>query len=219
MTGYTEDDILGATDDAQDNITWPDFEHLDYDILAVRLAAYRDDERWAIVFSSTQWNPASHSLINVIAEPLGNCIEIPEGDEVAVRTFDVVQVEIDRDDPELEERGSISEVRVRGEKIDLDKLELPEPEAGRDETFWLSAAIANKYRDKLLPTDEELARFFPDGAPPKFLELAEWHHAKRGLASEWEVFQLLAKAMVEGAPDLYQPTEEPNTHWRNWMDK
>jgi Family of unknown function (DUF7003) len=219
MVAYTEEDILSALDDAQDNITWPDFEHLNYDILAVRLAAYRDDERWAIVFSTIQWNPASHDLFEVIAEPLGNCIEIPEGDELTVRLFDVVQVEIDPDDPALEERGSISEVRIRGKKIDLDKLELPEPEAGRDETFWLSVAIVDKYRNHLPPTDKELARFFPDGMPPKFLELGEWHHAKWGVASEWEVFQLLAKAMVEGDADIYRPTEKPNMHWRNWMNK
>jgi Family of unknown function (DUF7003) len=220
MTDYTEDDILGALDDAQDGEGWPDFEHLDYEILAARLTAFRDDERWAIVFSMIQWEPASDSGIVVMTEPIGNCIELPDDDEYLARRIDTVALEIDADDDALADVGYISDVRLRGKAIPVSRLTIaPDPEVEREEAFWVALAAASQYREQMLPNDEELARFFPDGAPPKFLVLDDWHHSKYGLAREWELFRLLAKAIVKGDPSLYQPTEPPNTNWRNWIEK
>jgi hypothetical protein len=33
-----------------------------------------------------------------------------------------------------------------------------------------------------------------------------------------EVFRLLADVLVTGEAARYQPSEEPNTHWKNWLD-
>jgi len=222
MAAYSEDDILSALDDAQGSITWPDFEHLDYDVLYARLSAYRDEERWAIVFSMIQWDPSSNTVIVVMTEPLGNCISLPDDEDEAynARRFDTVEFEFAPGNEDMAEVGYVSEVALRGKKIASSEFEIKaDPEIGRDGTFWLAVAVTEKYRQEILPTEKELARFFSNGMPPIFLELSEWHHSKWGLASEWEVFQLLARAMVKGDARLYQPSEDPNTDWRNWMDK
>ena len=222
MAAYTEEDILGVLDDAQDRVTWPDFEHLDYDILYARLSAYRDDERWAVVFGMVQWNPSSNTVIVVMTEPLGNCIELPDDEDEAFNAcrFDTVAFEFEPDNEDLAEVGYVSNVKLRGKEFASSIFEVKaDPDSDRDETFWLAVAVTEKYHQEILPTEKELARFFPNGMPPKFLEVSEWHHSKWGLASEWEVFQLLAKAIVAGDPALYQPTEEPNTDWRDWVSK
>lgn len=220
MTAYTEEDILGAIDDAQSRETWPDFEHLDYDILAARLTAFRDNERWAIVFSMVQWDPASDTGIVVMTEPVGNCVGLPDEDEYLARRVDSVALDIDPDDDALADVGYISSVRIWDEEIAVSALTIEAaPEVERDEAFWVALAAVNRYRDQMLLNDDDLARYCPDGIPPKFLVMDDWHHSKWGLASEWEVFQLVAKALVKGDPSLYQPTEEPNTNWRNWIGK
>lgn len=220
MAAYSEDDILGALDDAQDGITWPDFEHLDYDILAARLSAYRDEERWAIIFSMIQWDPSSDTGLVVMVEPVGNCIELPDEEEFLACRLEIAELEIDPADHELESLGYVSSLRIRDKKITAPTLNIVrDPDVIREDAFWVAQAAVEKHKAEIMPSDEELARYFPEGSPPKFLELNEWHHSQWGLASEWEVFQLLAKAMVKGDPTLYQPTAEPNTDWRNWMDK
>lgn len=51
--------------------------------------------------------------------------------------------------------------------------------------------------------------------------LDEWHHpdVMDGVRpSESETFMLLADVLVDGRPELYRPTQAPNTHWSNWPD-
>lgn len=33
-----------------------------------------------------------------------------------------------------------------------------------------------EYKEKLLPTTEEITQFFPEGLPPLFLSLDQWYH-------------------------------------------
>jgi hypothetical protein len=296
---YTADDILGELDDVQAGEPWkfPMFDHEDYATLTVRLSAFRDQERWAILLCAVEWS--SDDLLTPVVMPVGNCVRIPspenyaelraehtdyvrehsrplenpfanldlgvlsqlgiskdllgqeamrelEGDiqqsagrlsamfedhdkplsgaefesridkemdlqiDYMGRRLDTVQVEYDFDDESLAGRGYVSSVRIRGKAIDLSQYDIDEDDE-TEGSFRLAVAVLRQYRDDILPTDAELSRFFQGGMPPRFLVAEAWHYSKWGLASEWEVFQQLAHAMVAGDASLYQPTEEPTT--------
>jgi Family of unknown function (DUF7003) len=138
--------------------------------------------------------------------------EIERNADYTSRRLRTVEFEYDPDDESLAGHGYVSSVRIRGTVIDLSQFDIDEDNE-TEGSFRLGLAILRQYRSEILPTDVELARFFHEKAPPPFLQVEAWHYSKWGLASEWEVFQQLAHAMVEGEPSLYQPTEEPSTDY------
>ena len=54
----------------------------------------------------------------------------------------------------------------------------------------------------------------------QILQLEEWNHPDlvEEIPSESETFQQLAKVLCTGNTDYYNPTQLPNTDWRNWLD-
>ena len=267
MPAYTEDDILGALDDAQASERFPELDDSRYIPLSARILAYRDDARWAIIFCLIRWD--SSDGITVRVEPIGNCVTVPRPDnydellaefaeewddledihkedfeiedgvitklprrpldveleeefapsaEYYAKQLNTVEFEMDYGNGDLEKWGYVSRVCIRGREVDLDRLKLePDFALEKDGGFWVAVALLERYREELLPRDQELAKYFSDGAPPKFIVLDEWHYSRYNLPSQWEVFGMLAKVMVEGDVSLYQPTEEPNTHWESWV--
>lgn len=129
------------------------------------------------------------------------------------RRLDSVKVEFDFDDAALENRGFVSAVKVRGEQVDLSGLEI-EPDASRDPAFAIGLAVVRKYRDRILANAEEAARFFPDGMPPVFMVIDQWHYAKWVRPSKTELFQQLARAIASNDPACYAPTRAANTEWQ-----
>jgi hypothetical protein len=53
---------------------------------------------------------------------------------------------------------------------------------------------------------------------PLLIRLSEWRHCDvvMELSGDCEAFQMIAEAIAQNNPDLYCPTEPPNTHWSNW---
>ncbi|HKB59970.1 MAG TPA: hypothetical protein VKC56_08000 [Gallionellaceae bacterium] len=129
------------------------------------------------------------------------------------RRLDSVKLEYDFDNESLEHRGYVRAVRVRGKQVDFAKLTI-EPDDSRDAAFAIGLAAVRKYRDQMLANAAEAARFFPDGMPPVFMVIDQWHYSKWVRPSKTEVFQQLARALAENDPACYAPTREPNTEWQ-----
>jgi len=280
MPKLTEAGILETFDAASASYDWPDFGNLNIDTLSSRLIAYRDDERWAVVFNSIIWS--DRNLCTAV-EPIGNCVSIPVRSDL-VQASEALYEDLRKDFYEDPRRKALIEkfrpggffwglfklmgakesemvdplkefertkqdrimenarfaakhidtvnfdyaddgetvvrISVRGEPIVLAQLDVqPQAEVPNDRAFWTAVAVADKYRDRILAQEEELANFFPEGLPPRLLALDDWRHSEEEAPSETETFRLLARAIATGNADDFRPTEKPNTHWKNWFPK
>ncbi len=118
------------------------------------------------------------------------------------------------------------EVTVRHQAISLPTLEtyprhgiyLEEPP--RAQVFELCRYLADIAREQVLATPEE-RRVSVLPAMRQILQLEEWHHPDLcggEQASQTETFRQLAQVLSSGDITFYQPSEPPNTHWRNWPE-
>jgi hypothetical protein len=94
-------------------------------------------------------------------------------------------------------------------------------EAPRVQVFELCRLLAPIAREQVLATPKE-RRVSVRPEMQQILQLDEWHHPnvvdgeKRPSGSE--TFQHLARVLATGDVKLYQPSQPPNTHWRNWPE-
>lgn len=80
--------------------------------------------------------------------------------------------------------------------------------------------LSETLRSHILVTpDEQRISVRPD--MERILQLEEWNHPdliSGELPSDSQAFQQLAEVLISGDSKVYQPTESPNTHWKNWPD-
>ena len=88
----------------------------------------------------------------------------------------------------------------------------------RVQVFELCRFLADIAREQVLATPRERrASVLPE--MEQILQLEEWHHpnvADDERPSGSETFRQLAEVLATGDVKLYQPSQPPNTHWRNW---
>ncbi len=91
----------------------------------------------------------------------------------------------------------------------------------RVQVFELCRFVADIAREQVLATPEERrVSILPE--MEEILLLEEWHHPNvvddEERPSGSETFQQLAGVLATGDVGLYQPSQPPNTHWRNWPE-
>lgn len=180
----------------------------------VRLNAYRDEHRWAVIVERlgyfhrvgdveegveiqlTAFGSAVESRSETISDLVG---EIQEGDL-------------------LGEQWAVSEhasaLLIRGQ-------EAPIPPSRGQGLEVLLRTLLETHQEPLRATEAELrALLGRDEDLPLFLRLTEWRHPilPDEHPSQVETFPLLAEAIAAGRPELYAPTQPPNTHWSNWPE-
>jgi hypothetical protein len=83
----------------------------------------------------------------------------------------------------------------------------------------VAIALADKYREELLASEDEYRILIPDGLT-EVLRLDEWHHPDWDCpASQTETFPLIAEVLFTGNSNLYKPPTNPNTDWKLWLPK
>jgi hypothetical protein len=91
----------------------------------------------------------------------------------------------------------------------------------RVRTFELCRFVADTNREAVLATPEERCICVLPGMT-QILQLEEWNHPDvldaNARPSGSETFQQLAQILQTGNTALYNPSEQPNTDWRNWPD-
>ena len=121
---------------------------------------------------------------------------------------------------ELDDEENIISILVRGEDIDPTGLAIQsnydvQPEYG----FWISVALAEKYKESLLATQAEIKQFIP----PDFqhlLTIDEWDHPTWDMPPSRTVsFPHIANVLVTSDPSLWMSVKAPNTHWSHWLPK
>jgi hypothetical protein len=98
-------------------------------------------------------------------------------------------------------------------------IELEQPP--RVQVFELCRFLADVAREQVLATPKERrVSVLPEMG--QILQLEEWHHPnvvdEEERPSGSETFQQLARVLATGDVRLYQPSQPPNTHWRNWPE-
>jgi hypothetical protein len=197
----------------------------------LRMHVYRDDAEWLIILQELCVNNMRTSEFDSFCNtvhtfgsrcipddnqnteflyPLDNCPDAPLFDE-----FEWFA----RDDAHC--------VMLRGQRIELDlspgqlkKKGITLFEPPKADPVAIMRSLVPEYRDLLFCTEAELTDYNPTNLP-FFLRLDEWYHPNL-VEEEWpsqtETFQMLAQAIVTGNKSLYRPTQEPNTHWKNWPE-
>jgi hypothetical protein len=227
MATYTADEILAYFDRLAERYEFPTLDDGVSITGAVRLTAYRDEERWAVLVEDLcfWYGSSEQTEIVTVIHRLGNCVERPVlcNDGVGGMTF------LDGEDQpvrliEGEDWTAITAV-IRGRPVpfpwdafEYEARDIPrnmksyEPEPY--EVMWF---LLPEHREAMLATEDELRRHVPAGLP-FFLRLDEWLHPLVGeTPSQNETFRKLAEALAHGDPNRFIPPATTNTHWKNWL--
>ncbi|MVT10024.1 hypothetical protein GO493_17265 [Chitinophaga sp. ysch24] len=198
-----------------------------------RLSAYGDNTRWVLLIEVVGYNyrAGGHNGIENCLYFFGNCLPFEPG----VQNFNFLFATDNSEDgetfgPEYRSKylnPAIKSMLLNGEKIPVSHdpdfytsrgIELKE--APSIHIWEFVRAINTDYRDSFLALEEEIRVRIPKDLP-LILRLDEWFHndlAAGEKPSVVETFQMIAKVLEKGDKTLYQPTEAPNNHWKNWPE-
>jgi hypothetical protein len=208
---YTADEILEVLDASARAFTFPVLDNGYVYPLDVRLHAFRDDERWALVIEDVGYMPRGQNVYDAV-HVYGNCVD-PEftNPELLWRVANWEELE-DDDEPEFL-RAGVAEIDLRGTRIPV----TGEPGVPLADVF---RPLVPAHREALLASEEELRAHVPADLP-RLLQLEEWRHpdiTAGEVPSDTESFPQLADAIASGDASRYRASEEPNTHWSNWPE-
>ncbi|HVE56051.1 MAG TPA: hypothetical protein VNB22_04430, partial [Pyrinomonadaceae bacterium] len=229
---YTKEEILNQLDNCTRDFTFPMLDNGYVYLGDTRLSAYRDERHWALIIEVLGYNvrAGNHDGLSDCLHCFGNCLKRPPGtanedflyvtsDGIESPTFDDVYGWYIRNEAKsIRIRQSTARLTLNAEQLKEKGIELVEaPQiTGAD----LMRSLLPEYREQLLATEEELRERIPEDLP-LILRLDEWNHpdlAADQLPSESKTFRMIADVLITGDASLYQPTEEPNTHWKNWLE-
>jgi len=229
---YTEKEILNQLDDCAREFNFPMLDNGYIYFADTRLSAFRDQTRWGLIIEVIGYSPrgGGHGGIQTCLYCFGNALKRPPG---AMDEDFLFLTDDGPDGPTFDEEydsdvlEGVSAIRIRDRVVPLEiteetlareGIELVEPPqiTGAD----LVRHLIIEHRELLVATEEELRDRIPPDLP-LILRLNEWHHpdiAGDELPSQSEAFKLIAQVLVRGDSSSYLPTEEPNTHWKNWPE-
>jgi hypothetical protein len=218
---YTTTEILEQFDRCARECTFPMLDNGFVYPVDVRLEAYRDECRWAVVIEVVGFHPRLGSVCDCL-HLFGNCLTRLPG--TANEDFLCPTTDSSPFDGDIV-RPDAKSIRIRDMDVPLHLSQRAFEEAGIDllepptvYIYELLRILALSHRSHFLATDGELHDRVPPDLP-MILQLDEWHHpdlAGDELPSTNETFQMIADVLVSGEGGVYQPTLEPNTHWSNW---
>jgi len=201
MNTYTESEIL----DTLDNGDFPFLGNMNVDYVRGKLMLFGDSKRWAIVFNWIVWAPGGDGP-EAMVESFGNCIKGRQGFDDFDSSFGPVEFRYGD--------SGVTGVNIRGKSV---PLPLQVEEEGVE--FELLSMLAEKYKDAMVASDEEIHKRVPRDLP-KLLVIEDWYHPGYDeKPSETETFQQVAKVLVSGDSKQYRPTLEANTDGRKWVLK
>lgn len=196
-----------------------------------RLSVYRSQTGWALIIETLVFNDglSEHDCCTTMQFCYGN--ELPQapgvvqpglvvtGDGPSAPLFDPDDVMghlIAPSASDMTIRGKVVPITTDPSKYAAAWIELRQQP--RIVGYELLRLIAPQYRRSFFATEREIVVLVGEEMP-LLLRLDEWRHPDRDegeTPADSESFQMIADAIAANDPKLYQPTEPPNTHWRNW---
>jgi len=202
-----------------------------------RLSVFGDKYHWGILIETIEVNPNSiahgrnlsvvYRFGNHLCKPLGlkensYLVLTSDGDDWPV-FGEYKYLEHDYLNPQVQTmriRGHIVPVPHDVKTYQSKGIDLLYEERIRPQE--LLRALTPEYREYFFLTAEEKQKEFREPIPLP-LQLEQWRHPLIGddelveKPSSCEAFQQIAKVIATCDPEEYRPTEQANTHWRNWM--
>jgi hypothetical protein len=203
---FTTTEILDAFDFGAKKHRFPVFDGGEEYLADARITAYREANRWAVVFEKLSFSGSSPGHWGIVTAmfKFGNCVSGKQGDE----NWDRVQVTADGPESPaflppfgLEVDPNVRTIRIRGKVVAVDlslnalrRKGIPLPRASevtylKDDVLVREAVVPTlkgqqllwsllpEHRDLLLATEEEKRRRLPV-ALPCFLQLEQWNHPR-----------------------------------------
>ncbi|MEW6282242.1 MAG: hypothetical protein AB1758_26790, partial [Candidatus Eremiobacterota bacterium] len=189
---YTARDVLAELDLAVDRYEFPALENANVTTASVRLSAWRDPARWALVIEVLGDHAAAGpGSIYTAVHGFGNCLK--KTDPVSFIFSADVGPTLDVRTGALRPDADWMDIRGRRVPIDVTPEALKKKGIHRPpDTFALLLSLLPERREELLATPEELAETVPDDLP-LLLRLDEWNHPRVGdFPGQNETFQMLA---------------------------
>lgn len=235
MASFNREEILEQLDECARAFTFPMLDNGYVYPADVRLSAYRDNTRWAIVIEvlGFQNHCGGHDGIQNCLHCFGNCLhrkpgtanedflhmttDSPEGPTFAEDDFSVEGI-VHPKARTIKIRDVIVPVEHDRQKYEAKGIEFRYPD--QISSMELLRFLVSERRELLLASEEELRQRIPRDLP-LILRLDEWHHpdlAGGELPSQSPTFQMIAEVLATGDVSRYRPLMEPNTHWSNWPD-
>ncbi len=239
---HSEKEILDILDECCKAFTFPTLDNGYVYLAATRLSLFRSTDDWALVIEIFGFSPRSeHPDLHVYT--FGSSIRRHKRPEDFVSQtayneyiannhhnesafFWPIDLEecLDTDEPEFIGPRAKS-LRLRDRQVDIPGAEefalagVQLEFVPRIQVYELCRVIAQLARDQVMATPHERRNNVPCNLE-QLLTLEEWAHPNVAdpdeLPSKSKTFQQLARVLNTGDTDEYDPTEKPNTHWKNW---
>jgi len=236
-------EILSVLDKCGESFTFPMLDNGYVYPAATRLSLYRSPEDWAMVIEVFGFSPRSgipdiqiHTFASRIrrGKSVDNYVSRQAweaylaNNEHNESTF-IYPIEegnwLDSENPELVAEGE-NTVLVRGNPVKRPRLaeyasyEINLEDAPNVYVIEFCRLLAASARDSVLATADERRTCVPPELE-QVMQLEEWNHpdlVNGELPSSNASFKSLAEVLVYGNVSAYRPSEEPNTHWKNWPE-
>lgn len=238
MQNITTDEILDALDDGAERHEFPMFDNMYIRYGDARLTAYRSASEWLIAIQLVEFFRPSVSFM-VAIHAFGNRLQrcglqpfpsepppphwqaewhrlepaagFPFKDDAGNFGLDPGQFQIMVNGNTHAFAPTAEEYRAAG--MDTDATVPPEAKI-----LWL---LVDRFGAELFyPDDLLLYRCQRHGQGLRCLiHVDQWRHPdliNDELPSDVQTFQMLANALAHADASLYQPSDEPNTHWSHW---
>ena len=238
---WKSEDILQILDQCSAAFTFPMLDNGYLYLAASRLSLHRTETEWGMVievfgyspragvpdthiytFASTLYNRDSPEKYNSRQAYENYLANNPHNDSRFV--FPISNEDWIEGCDYVAESATV--VKVRGRAVPPPPLKeygrhgIELEESPRIHVFELCRFLADVEREHVLCDLQERRISLPPDLH-QVLQLEEWNHSnlvKGVLPSQLEAFQQLAQVLVTGDHHFYQPSQPPNTHWKNWPD-
>ena len=226
------EEILNQLDKNTKEYNFPMLDNGYVYLAGTKMSLYRDSLRWALIIEVVGFNyrGGGHNGISNCIHIYGNCLLLNEGmnNENFINltdnynhcnTFD--EEEEFYLNPNCDSfllRGNVTKL-IHDRSIYNSNGIILEDENKINAFEFLRLLSVNEF-EKLIATEIEIRKNIPTDLP-KIMELEDWFHpdlADNELPSNNETFIQISKVLETGNLNLYKPTKEPNTHWKNWPD-
>ena len=228
---FTEAEILGQLDDCALKFEFPMLDNGYVYPGDVRLHAYADQSRWALIIEHLGYHlrAGNHDGVTNCLHYFGNCLPRKPGtanEDFLMVTADGPDQETFQEEVNCYLRNPKGEIYLRDELVPYDCTPDSLAEKGiptvdeKPSGTELLRSLLPQYKNLLLANESELRMQLPNDLP-HLISLDEWYHpdlAGDDLPSANETFQMIATVLCTGEATMYKPTFLPNTHWSNWPD-
>jgi hypothetical protein len=220
-----------------------DLEHGYCETAGNRIHLYADKERWVVVFEKNGYQNRGGNA-DIELDYIGNCVEyIKENydDYTYISNMGLIELITGKEYERVCKNDSgedyfelinpkIESIELRGKMVKIEhdpakykalgiepcKYDNPDELVGFGE---LIKYFNETSPDLIRAQEEEIKQHIPKDLP-KIMTIDKFHFSsiydKDIPPHEQELYQLIAKVLVNGDSSFWKPTQEPNNHWSNW---